>query len=60
MKFNWHVVGQVLLTLGQVLNWASGTVPPKYQPWVMCGLSVVQALLGLYNHFFTPAGQRIP
>lgn len=59
MKFSWHAVGQALLTGGQILNWASGVVPPKYQPYVMCGLTVTQALLGLYNHYFTPAGERI-
>jgi hypothetical protein len=56
MKFSWHTVGQVLLTLLQILNFESGVVPPKYMPFVTAGLSIIQGLLALYNHFFNPDG----
>jgi hypothetical protein len=54
-----HWVAQVLAMLLQILNMASGIVPAKYQPWVAFAIAVVQAGMGLYNHYFTPQGTRI-
>lgn len=51
-----HIIAQVLATLLQVLNMVSGMVPPKYQPWVMFAIAVVQAGMGLYNHYYNPDG----
>lgn len=59
MTSKMHWVYQLLAGLLQVLNLFGGIVPPKYQPFVAFAIAVVQAGLGLYNHYFTPAGARI-
>jgi hypothetical protein len=56
MTSKTHIIAQVLAMLLQVLNMASGVVPPKYQPYVMFGIAVVQAGMGLYNHYYNPDG----
>lgn len=56
MTTKTHWIGQILATLLQILNMASGLVPAKYQAYVAFGLTVVQAGMGLYNHYYNPDG----
>jgi hypothetical protein len=59
MKFSWQVVVQVLASICQVLNFASGMVPTKYQPIVLCALTVLQAVTGLISHYYNPDGTPV-
>ena len=56
MKISTHVIFQLLAVVLQVLNFTSGVVPPHYQPYVMVVISVLQAALAAYNHYFNPDG----
>jgi len=51
---NWHSVSQAVATAAQVLNFASGKVPAKYQPVVMIGLSFAQWAMGTIAHYQQP------
>lgn len=59
MTSKMHWVYQILATLLQGINFFGGVVPAKYQPFVAFALILVQGGLGLYNHYYTPAGARI-
>jgi hypothetical protein len=58
MKFSWQLVVQVIASICQVLNFASGVVPVKYQPIVLFVLTVLQAVTGLISHYYNPDGTR--
>lgn len=60
MTVRMHFLYQALMLILQALNYVSPMTPMKAKPWVAFGFTVCQAALGLYNHFFTPAGTRIP
>jgi len=59
MTSNMHWVFQILMTILHGINLFGGVVPVKYQPFVAFTMVIVQGGLGLYNHYFTPAGARI-
>jgi hypothetical protein len=56
MKLSVNLIIQILATIVQVLNFASGMVPAKYQ-WILAGaLSLIQAITGILAHFSNPDG----
>ena len=59
MTSNMHWVYQILTLILHGVNLFGGVVPTKYQAIVAFVLALVNAGLGLYNHYFTPAGARI-
>jgi hypothetical protein len=59
MKLSTHLVLQALMFALQIGNYALGVVPPKYQPFVMLGVSAIQGFLAWYNHNYTPDGKLI-
>lgn len=59
MTVKMHMLYQALLTIGQALNLAAGVVPQKYQVIVALALTVSQAVLGWYNHYYKPDGTKI-
>ena len=59
MTSKMHWVYQGLAVLLHAINLFGGVVPTKYQALVAFALALVNAGLGLYNHYFTPAGARI-
>lgn len=56
MNTKTHWIAQALATLLQVLNVATNIVPAKYQAIVTAAITVVQAGMGLYNHYYNPDG----
>lgn len=59
MTSNMHWLYQILATALHAINLFGGVVPAKYQPFVAFALVLIQGGLGLYNHYFTPDGNRI-
>ena len=56
MTVKLNIVAQVLAFVLQGLNFASGAVPVKYQPWIAFGIAVVQAGIALLAHYQNPDG----
>lgn len=59
MKLSWHMLGQVVLMLIQLLNAVSTTVSPKWQPVVAGGIALGQLTLAYIAHHYTPDGTKI-
>lgn len=51
MSKNVHSIIQILLTAVQALNGFTSFVPPKFQIWVSIGISGIQGIIGVLNHF---------
>lgn len=51
MTKNVHGLIQTLLTVAQMLNGVSTMVPVKYRVWVAVGVSAVQGIIAVLNHF---------
>lgn len=62
MKIQTHIVLQalgVIISFGTILQ--GGTyIPMKYIPFVVLVVSAAQGLLGWVNHYYTPAGTKLP
>ena len=51
MSKNVHTVVQMLMTAAQAVNGLQTFVPAKFKIWIMVGLSAIQGLIGVLNHF---------
>ena len=51
MSKNVHGSIQLLLTIGQALNAVLSLVPDKEKIYVAVGISAVQGIIGILNHF---------
>ncbi len=56
MTLKLHTAAQIIATILQILNVVSGVVPLKYQPYVMCAITILQAVMALVNHSYNPDG----
>jgi len=56
LTLNWSIAAQVVATILHVLNYASGVVPPRYQPYIALALGILQALGAFIAHFNNPDG----
>lgn len=56
MRLSINAIVQVLGTILQVLNLASGMVPPDYQFLVAGAVSIVQGASGILSHYSNPDG----
>ena len=56
MKLSVNVVIQVLSSIAQIVNLASGIVPAKYQVYILATLSAIQGLTGVLVHFSNTDG----
>lgn len=56
MKLSTNAATQVIGTIGQAINTASGLVPTKYQFWVSAVLGLLQLVSGVLAHFSNPDG----
>lgn len=55
MKSKTHIIVQLLLTLVQLGN-AFSESAGKYKFAVLAGVSILQAVVGVLNHYFNPDG----
>ena len=56
MKISSNVIFQIVGTALQVLNYASGMIPAKYQ-WLVAGVvGILQGISGIVSHYSNPDG----
>ena len=55
MRSKTHIVVQLLLTLAQLGNAFSGSAG-EYQVAVLACVTILQAVIGVLNHYFNPDG----
>jgi hypothetical protein len=56
LKLSTHMLLQFLGFAAQGANLLTGSVPPKYQPLVALGISVLQGVTAWIAHNFNPDG----
>lgn len=53
MSKNVHSVIQILMTAAQAVNGLAAFIPGNYKIWIAVGLSAIQGVIGVLNHFDT-------
>ena len=58
MKYSISIntICQVLLMAVQIYNQSLPLIPPKYQPYGVCAVGIIQAVLALLAHYRNPDG----
>jgi flagellar biosynthesis protein FliR len=59
MTVTVHVILQILGLIVTFSTLVTSVVPTNVKPFVILAVSLAQASLAWYNHYYTPAGTKI-